>query len=75
MIRLLETNSGVTFAVKVHPRARKNAITGEFEDALSIADRSSGRRAGQRGLHRILRQIFEGATIFRYHCLRPDEPE
>ena len=37
MIRLQETDSGVTFAVKVHPRARKNAISGEFEDALKVS--------------------------------------
>ena len=28
---------GVTFAVKVHPRARKNAITGRAGDALKLA--------------------------------------
>jgi uncharacterized protein len=28
---------GVTFAVKVHPRARKNAITGELGDALKVS--------------------------------------
>jgi len=27
----------VTFAVKVHPRAKKNAITGELGDALKIS--------------------------------------
>jgi uncharacterized protein (TIGR00251 family) len=29
--------AGVTFAVKVHPRAKKNAITGEVGDALKLA--------------------------------------
>ena len=28
---------GVSFAVKVHPRARKNAITGTVGDALKLA--------------------------------------
>ncbi|HZP16772.1 MAG TPA: DUF167 domain-containing protein [Terriglobales bacterium] len=32
-----ETSSGVTFAVKVQPRARKNAIVGELGDALKVA--------------------------------------
>ena len=32
-----ETSTGVTFAVKVHPRAKKNAITGEVGDALKVA--------------------------------------
>ncbi len=37
MIPLYESPAGVTFAVKVHPRARKTAITGELGDALKLA--------------------------------------
>jgi uncharacterized protein (TIGR00251 family) len=37
MIPLQETAEGVTFAVKVHPRARKNAVTGAVGDALKLA--------------------------------------
>lgn len=37
MVTLNETAKGVTFAVKVHPRARKNAITGVVGDALKLA--------------------------------------
>ena len=37
MIPLHESSSGATFAVKVHPRAKKNAITGEVGDALKLA--------------------------------------
>lgn len=37
MIPLQESAGGITFAVKVHPRARKNAITGEFGDALKVS--------------------------------------
>jgi len=37
MILLHETPTGVTFAVKVQPRARKNAITGELGDTLKLA--------------------------------------
>lgn len=37
MIHIQEGASGLTFAVKVHPRAKKNAITGEVGDALKIA--------------------------------------
>ena len=29
--------AGVTFAVKVHPRAKKNAITGQVGDELKVA--------------------------------------
>jgi uncharacterized protein (TIGR00251 family) len=37
MIQLLESAKGISFAVKVHPRARKNAITGTVGDALKLA--------------------------------------
>jgi len=37
MIPLQESGGGVTFAVKVHPRAKKNAITGELGDALKVS--------------------------------------
>ena len=36
MIPLHESRGAVTFAVKVHPRARKDAITGELGDALKL---------------------------------------
>lgn len=29
--------AGVTFAIKLHPRARKNAITGELEGTLKVS--------------------------------------
>jgi uncharacterized protein (TIGR00251 family) len=37
MLVIHETVSGVTFAVKLHPRARTNAITGEIGDALKLS--------------------------------------
>lgn len=37
MVVIRDTASGVTFAVKVHPRAKKNAITGEIGDALKVS--------------------------------------
>ena len=37
MIPIHETAGGATLAVKVHPRAKKNAITGEVGDALKLA--------------------------------------
>ncbi|HSY93302.1 MAG TPA: DUF167 domain-containing protein [Candidatus Binatus sp.] len=37
MFAVAETASCVTFAVKVHPRARKNTITGELGDALKVS--------------------------------------
>jgi uncharacterized protein len=37
VIELKESPTGTTFTVKVRPRARKNAITGEVGDALKLA--------------------------------------
>jgi uncharacterized protein len=37
MFALQGTSGGVTFAVKVHARARQNAITGELGNALKIS--------------------------------------
>jgi uncharacterized protein (TIGR00251 family) len=37
VIPIRDTPSGATFHVKVHPRARKNAITGVVSDALKLA--------------------------------------
>ena len=37
MIPVTESAQGVAFAVKVHPRARKNAITGTVGDALKLS--------------------------------------
>ena len=37
MVDFKESPGSVTFAVKVHPRARKNAITGEVGDALKLS--------------------------------------
>jgi hypothetical protein len=37
MIPIQERATGITFAVKIHPRARKNAITGTMGDALKLA--------------------------------------
>ncbi len=37
MIPIQESNGSVTFAVKVHPRARKNTITGELGNALKVS--------------------------------------
>ena len=36
MIPVHETAEGVTFAVKLQPRARQNAIVGELGDALKL---------------------------------------
>jgi len=37
VIAVHETAAGVTFAVKVQPRARRNVVVGELGDALKVA--------------------------------------
>jgi uncharacterized protein len=37
LIPLRESGAGVMFAVKVHPRAKKNAVTGEVGEALKVS--------------------------------------
>jgi uncharacterized protein len=37
MVAIQNSPNGITFAVKVHPRAKKNAITGIVGDALKLA--------------------------------------
>jgi hypothetical protein len=37
VISFKESAQGVTFSIKVHPRAKKNAITGETGDALKLS--------------------------------------
>lgn len=34
---ICETRDGVSFSVRVHPRAKKDAITGEIDDALKVS--------------------------------------
>lgn len=36
MIPIKDTSSGASFQVKVHPRAKKNAVTGTVGDALKL---------------------------------------
>jgi hypothetical protein len=37
MVAVRDTPAGATFAVKVHPRARKNTVTGVVGDALKLS--------------------------------------
>jgi len=37
VIPVHETPTGASFAIKIHPRAKKNAITGELGDVLKLA--------------------------------------
>jgi len=37
MIPVQDTSAGATFAVRLHPRAKRNAITGTLGDALKLS--------------------------------------
>jgi uncharacterized protein (TIGR00251 family) len=37
MFSIHESKDGVTFSVRVHPRAKKNTITGELGDSLKVS--------------------------------------
>jgi uncharacterized protein (TIGR00251 family) len=37
MLAIREIDGGASFAVKIHPRAKKDAITGEVGDALKVS--------------------------------------
>jgi uncharacterized protein len=37
VLQIKESAAGVTFAVRIHPRAKRDAVTGEHGDALKIA--------------------------------------
>src|SRR5262249_6288428 len=37
MFEVRDTPDGATFSIKVHPRAKKDAITGEVGEALKVA--------------------------------------
>ncbi len=37
MAAIKDSSAGATFAVKVHPRAKKNVITGEVGEALKLS--------------------------------------
>jgi uncharacterized protein len=37
MFAIRNASDGISFSVRVHPRAKKNAITGELGDALKVS--------------------------------------
>jgi uncharacterized protein (TIGR00251 family) len=37
LIPIQESNGSVTFAIKVHPRAKKNAVIGQLGNALKVS--------------------------------------
>ena len=75
VIPIRDTPAGATFQVKVHPRAKKNAITGERRRrAQAVAHHASRRRPRQRGLHRLPCEIFECSAFVSYDSRRRIQP-
>jgi uncharacterized protein len=37
LIPIRESSAGVSFAIKIHPRAKKNEMTGEVGDAFKVS--------------------------------------
>jgi hypothetical protein len=76
MIELKESPGGTTFAVKVRPRAKKNAITGDAGDALKLALTAPpvDGKANEACIE-FFAKPFEPAAFLRYYCSRPDQPE
>jgi uncharacterized protein (TIGR00251 family) len=74
VIALHETSSGITFAIKVQPRARRNAIVGNLGEALKIALTAApvDGRANQACI-----EFFSSrcAAIFDYDSLRSEQPQ
>ena len=58
MIKINDTLAGVTFVVKIHPRAQKNAITGQFGDVLKLSLTAPPVEAGPMRPVSNLSQIF-----------------
>ena len=75
MIPVNESAAGATFAVRVHPRAKKNAITGILGDALKLsltAPPAEGRanQACIEFLAEVLRLPRSSVTIAAGHASR-----
>ena len=75
MIPIHDTTTGATFLVKVHPRARRNAITGTLGDALKLsltAPPTEGRanQAAIEFLAEVLRLPRSSVTIAAGHSSR-----
>jgi len=76
MISVRDTPAGATFAVKVHPRAKKNAITGELGEALklSLTAPPVDGRANEACIE-FFAKSFGCTPFFRYHSVRRNRPE
>ena len=76
MAAIQNSPAGVTFAVKVHPRAKKNAITGEVGDALKVALTAPpvDGKANDACIE-FFAKLLKVSAFLRYYCSRLDQPE
>jgi uncharacterized protein len=75
MIPIHDTSTGAAFAVKVHPHAKKNAITGELGNALKLsltspADKGEANKACIEFLSKLLKVPQSSITIASGHSSR-----
>ena len=71
MIPIRDTDKGATFAVRVQPRASRNAIAGEMGDALKLALTAPPVEGkANEACVEFPRESFEGSAFVRYHSLR-----
>ncbi len=76
MIPIRDTPSGATFQVKVHPRAKKNAITGEVGEALKAGfDGTCRWKAAPIRLALISGGSFECTAFVGYDSRRGKQPK
>ena len=76
MIEVRDTPKGASFAVKVQPRASKNALTGELGGGFKLALTAPPLegRANQACVE-FFANLLRVSAILRYHSLRPEQPE
>jgi uncharacterized protein (TIGR00251 family) len=75
MIPVHDISMGATFAVKVHPRAKKNAITGELGNTLKLSltappDKGEANKACIEFLSKLLKVPQSSVTIASGHSSR-----
>jgi uncharacterized protein (TIGR00251 family) len=75
LISITEAGGGVAFSVKVHPRDRRNEITGELDGALKVsltAPPIDGK--ANEACIEFFAKLLKVPRSSVYHCLRPEQP-